>query len=88
MTGSTGSARSFFPCCRKVGTVTANPGQRPPAEAAAAQWERELRGLGTAERAVSEKAYLKSDLEFAGVPVPAMRAMVAAWCKARPGPRS
>jgi 3-methyladenine DNA glycosylase AlkD len=72
--------------------VTANPGERTPAEAGgsgaaetAAQWERELRGLGTAERAVSEKAYLKSDLEFAGVPVPAMRAMVAAWCQARPG---
>ncbi len=64
--------------------MTANTGQRTPAETAA-QWERELRGLGTAERAVGEKAYLKSDLEFAGVSVPAMRAMVAAWCKARPG---
>ncbi len=51
----------------------------------AARWERELRRLGTAERAASEKAYLKSDLDFAGVPVPAMRAMVATWCKARPG---
>ena len=36
------------------------------------------------ERAVSEKAYLKSDLEFAGTGVPAIRAMVAAWCKTRP----
>ena len=68
--------------------MTADPGERTPAGAAAAetaaQWERELRRLGSPERAASEKAYLKSDLEFTGVPVPAMRAMVAAWCKARP----
>jgi 3-methyladenine DNA glycosylase AlkD len=56
----------------------------PAAAVTAAEWERELRRLGTPERAASEKAYLKSDLEFAGVPLPAMRAMVAAWCKARP----
>ena len=49
--------------------------------AEAASLEATLRGLGTPERAVSAKAYLKSDLEFAGVPVPAMRAAVAAWTK-------
>jgi len=78
--------------------VTAKPGRPAAAEAAAtsataggsgaaetaAEWERELRRLGTPEQAASEKAYLKSDLDFAGVPVPAMRAMVAAWCRARP----
>jgi 3-methyladenine DNA glycosylase AlkD len=52
--------------------------------AAAANWERQLRNAGTPERAVREKAYLKSDLEFAGTGVPAIRALVAAWCKARP----
>jgi 3-methyladenine DNA glycosylase AlkD len=51
----------------------------------AAEWERELRATGTAERAAQEKAYLKSDLDFAGVPVPAMRAIVLAWHRAHPG---
>jgi 3-methyladenine DNA glycosylase AlkD len=49
----------------------------------AASWERELRERGSSDRAVSEKAYLKSDLEFAGTGVPAIRAMVAAWCGTR-----
>jgi len=35
--------------------------------------ERELRTLGTTERAEGEKAYLKSDLEFLGVDVPKLR---------------
>ena len=47
--------------------------------------ERVLRGLGTAERADNEKAYLKSDLDFAGAPVPAIRATIGSWCKTRPG---
>jgi 3-methyladenine DNA glycosylase AlkD len=50
----------------------------------AAEWERELRATGTAERAAQQKAYLKSDLEFAGVPVPAMRAIVLCWHRAHP----
>ena len=97
-TGSTDAAHRFFPCCRKVGSVTAKPGQRAAAQAAAApvtargsdaadtaaQWERELQRLGTPERAAGEKAYLKSDLDFAGVPVPAIRAMVTDWCRDRP----
>lgn len=53
----------------------------------AANWERCLRERGSPDRAVSEKAYLKSDLEFAGTGVPAIRAMVVGWCKARPGLR-
>ena len=47
----------------------------------AAELERALRAVGNAGRAASAKAYLKSDLEFAGVAVPAMRAEVALWCK-------
>ena len=53
----------------------------------AADFERALRPLGSPERAASERAYLKSDLEFAGVSVPAMRAAVASWCKERAGLR-
>jgi 3-methyladenine DNA glycosylase AlkD len=52
--------------------------------AGAAAIEASLRGLGTPQRAASEKAYLKSDLEFTGTPVPAIRATVRAWCRARP----
>lgn len=50
----------------------------------AARWEHVLRELGTPERAVQEKAYLKSGLEFAGVPVPAIRSLVAGWCRQYP----
>jgi len=58
----------------------------PPAEwaAEAADWERALRRVGAAARAATEKAYLKSDLEFAGSGIPAIRAMVARWSKNRP----
>lgn len=48
-----------------------------PAEAAAI--EDALRALGTPERAVSEKAYLKSDLDFVGTPVPAIRSVITSW---------
>jgi 3-methyladenine DNA glycosylase AlkD len=56
----------------------------PAAEAA--DWERKLRDKGSAARAAREKAYLKSDLEFAGTGVPAIRKIVAAWSKAQPAP--
>jgi 3-methyladenine DNA glycosylase AlkD len=46
-----------------------------PAAAALAVTE-ELRPLGTPERATQEKRYLKSDLEFFGVTVPAIRRVV------------
>lgn len=49
----------------------------------AASWERELRALGSPERAVQEKAYLKSDREFAGVSLPVMRSLVRAWLAVR-----
>jgi 3-methyladenine DNA glycosylase AlkD len=57
-------------------------GRKGTAEAAAI--EASLRGLSTPQRAASEKAYLKSDLEFTGTAVPAIRATVRAWCRARP----
>ena len=52
--------------------------------AEAAEIEASLRGLGTPQRAASEKAYLKSDLEFTGTPVPAVRATIRAWRRSRP----
>jgi 3-methyladenine DNA glycosylase AlkD len=57
----------------------------PGATAEAAAIEQALRELGTPRRAASEKAYLKSDLEFAGVPVPVTRSLVRSWCRDRPG---
>lgn len=44
-----------------------------------------LHAAGSPDRAVRERAYLKSDLEFFGVSVPLTRAAVRAWCRARPG---
>ena len=44
----------------------------------AAQLEGELQGHRNPVRAASEKAYLKSDLDFVGVPLPVMRQMVRA----------
>jgi 3-methyladenine DNA glycosylase AlkD len=55
------------------------------AAAEAAAIEAALRSAGTQRRAVSEKAYLKSELEFAGTSVPVMRATVRSWCAGRPG---
>jgi 3-methyladenine DNA glycosylase AlkD len=51
----------------------------------AAGIESALRALGTSERAVGERAYLKSDLEFAGTGLPAIRSTVRSWCRVRPG---
>jgi len=61
--------------------LASQDGRAATAEAAAI--EASLRGLGTPQRAASEKAYLKSDLEFTGTAVPAVRATVRAWCRAR-----
>jgi 3-methyladenine DNA glycosylase AlkD len=55
------------------------------ASAEAAALESELRALGTPQRAASERAYLKSDLEFTGTAVPATRSVIRSWCRARPG---
>jgi hypothetical protein len=57
---------------------------RDSAAAQAAALEESLRALGNPERAVNEKAYLKSDLEFAGTGLPAVRATVRSWCRDRP----
>src|ERR1700727_3433273 len=44
-----------------------------------------LRAVGTAERAVQEKRYLKSELEFFGVTVPEMRRIVTGAVRGYPG---
>jgi len=44
-----------------------------------------LRAVGTAERAVQEKRYLKSELEFFGVTVPEMRRVVTRAVRGYPG---
>ncbi|MFQ5349972.1 MAG: DNA alkylation repair protein [Thermoanaerobaculia bacterium] len=43
-----------------------------------------LAPLGTRERAEGEKRYLKSELEFLGVGVPAVRKTTRAWLESRP----
>ena len=50
--------------------------------AAARSIEEQLRAQGTAERAAGSKRYLKSDLDFIGVPVPAVRTAIAHWSRA------
>ena len=50
-----------------------------PSEELAAQLLEQLRGLAEPERARGEKAYLKSDREFLGVPVPAGRRILRAF---------
>jgi 3-methyladenine DNA glycosylase AlkD len=62
--------------------LASQDGREATAEAAAI--EASLRGLGTPQRAASEKTYLKSDLDFTGTAVPAVRATVRAWCRSRP----
>ena len=47
--------------------------------AAVAELDLMLRAAGTPDRAVNEKRYLKSDLEFYGVTVPAIRRTVGSW---------
>jgi 3-methyladenine DNA glycosylase AlkD len=54
-------------------------------EAAALAVTGALRLLGTPERAEQEKKYLKSDLEFFGVPVPDLRRAVKAAVHGYPG---
>jgi 3-methyladenine DNA glycosylase AlkD len=44
----------------------------------------QLRAAGQPDRATSEKAYLKSDLDFFGAGVPAARAIVRAWARDHP----
>ena len=60
----------------------AAPASRP--DTAADAIAAELRAAGSPQRAVRERAYLKSDLEFFGVPVPVTRAAIRSWCRARP----
>jgi 3-methyladenine DNA glycosylase AlkD len=51
----------------------------------ARQLEQVLRERGSPDRAGSEKAYLKVDLEFAGLAVPVIRSTVRTWVKERGG---
>jgi 3-methyladenine DNA glycosylase AlkD len=60
-------------------------GRTQPAEEDARAIERTIRELGDPGRAASEKAYLKIDLEFAGVAVPALRTVIVTWSKEHPG---
>lgn len=43
-----------------------------------------LRGLGTAQRAAAERAYLKSTLQHLGVAVPDVRRVVRQWVRSHP----
>ena len=54
-------------------TRPTSAGGRAAVKRLAADLEQELRAAGTPERAVAERAYLKSDLEFFGTAVPAVR---------------
>ena len=47
-------------------------------------FEQALRGQGSRKRAAGEKKYLKSNLDFAGVPVPDIRKLVNAWLREHP----
>jgi 3-methyladenine DNA glycosylase AlkD len=67
-----------------TGTAATGTATTGAAAIEAAAIEAALRAAGTPERAASEKAYLKSDLEFAGTSVPVLRATVRSWCADRP----
>ena len=73
MSGSTSSASRSSPSST-----------RTSAGALAAELEAELQRHRNPVRARAEKAYLKSDLDFIGVPLPAMRQMIRALQKQRP----
>ena len=88
MTGTEPAAKPTTPA---VSRPDARAGPDPEAAAgpdaitAADAIAAELRAAGSPERAVRERAYLKSDLDFFGVPVPVARAAIRSWCRARPG---
>ena len=54
-------------------------------EGAALAVAESLRAVGTAERAVQEQRYLKSELEFFGVTVPELRRVVTGAVRGYPG---
>lgn len=51
------------------------------AKAAAELLHQQLASVGTPQRAAGERAYLKSDLQFLGATVPAMRKIVKSWLR-------
>jgi 3-methyladenine DNA glycosylase AlkD len=54
------------------------------ARESAGEIERALRAVADPDRAEHEKAYLKSDLDFLGASVPAMRRVALDWSRAHP----
>ena len=59
-------------------------GSRLNVTAEAAELLRRLQALGTPLRAEGEKAYLKSELQFVGTGVPAVRTTTKGWLQAHP----
>ena len=55
------------------------------AAAEAAGFLAQLTAAGSPTRAITEKAYLKSELQFVGSGVPAMRVVAKGWLSAHPG---
>jgi 3-methyladenine DNA glycosylase AlkD len=65
--------------------TSAGPGpDAADAASLAADIEQRLREAGNPDRAVAERAYLKSGMEFAGVGLPGLRAIVRALLPRRP----
>lgn len=62
----------------------APPEDRPKIRRLADTLAHALREVATPERAISEKAYLKSDLVHYGATVPATRAIAKAFAKGQP----
>lgn len=60
------------------------PGKPPRFGAEVRAIETVLRPLGTPERAMGAKRYLKSDLDFLGVPTPPLRAAARDWLRQHP----
>ncbi len=60
------------------------PAATPRTEIQVREIETLLRALGNPERAAGAKAYLKSDLDFLGVPTPDLRTAVGAWLEGHP----
>jgi 3-methyladenine DNA glycosylase AlkD len=66
------------PAARRLQSVDALPSPAVERQQWVAEIDRELRSGGSRERAVRERAYLKSRLEHYGTPVPDVRAAVRA----------
>ncbi|HEY2278778.1 MAG TPA: DNA alkylation repair protein [Streptosporangiaceae bacterium] len=83
-TSATSTAATAATAATSTAATAATAATSTAATTAADKIAAELRAAGQPERAVTEKAYLKSDLNFFGVGVPAARAIVRSWCRAHP----